>query len=301
LPSHQIVERGVTLVPEGRGGFGDLTARENLLLGAYTPRARADQEANLARVLSLFPKLAERQNQVVATMSGGEQQMVAVGRAMMSSPSILMLDEPSLGLSPLLCRELFHSLAEVRGAGLGILLVEQNAKQSLAIAERGYLLENARITGEDTASRLTDDPAVQRAYLGGAAEPGRVAAPTSSRPASESVGRPRGRARTDDLIQGDIAGLVRQASERLAEHIAAERAKRPLPSAFCKTNRAAGDALREVLAEIELAAANARIGKPQDAPESFDDSPEIEIYRREKAGAGDRPGKLVRVRGGDDG
>ncbi len=261
LPSHRIVERGVTLVPEGRGGFGDLTARENLLLGAYAPRARADQEANLARVLSLFPKLAERQSQVVATMSGGEQQMVAVGRAMMSSPSILMLDEPSLGLSPLLCRQLFRTLAEVRSAGLGILLVEQNVKQSLAIAERGYLLENARITGEDTASRLTDNPAVQRAYLGGAAAPGRLSL--------DSVGRPRARARTDDLAQGDIAELVRQASRMHAEHIAAERSKRPPPSAFCKTDRVAGDALREA--------------------------------ETENAGASDRPGKLVRVKGGDDG
>ncbi|GAB4355762.1 MAG: hypothetical protein Kow006_22400 [Gammaproteobacteria bacterium] len=167
LPAHRIVGHGVALVPEGRGVFGDLTVMENLLLGAYADHARADQQANLDRVFRLFPKLVERREQAVRTMSGGEQQMVAIGRAMMSSPSILMLDEPSLGLSPLLCKELFHSLKEVRAAGLGILLVEQNARQSLAVADRGYLLENGRIVGEGSAARLRDDPGVQAAYLGG--------------------------------------------------------------------------------------------------------------------------------------
>lgn len=169
LPSHRIVEHGIALVPEGRGIFGALTVMENLLLGAYAARARAHEADNLNRVLALFPKLAERRRQTVQTMSGGEQQMVAIGRAMMSNPSILMLDEPSLGLSPLLCRELFQSLKSVRDAGVGILLVEQNARQALAIADRGYLLENACITGSDTAANLIGDPAVQRAYLGGAA------------------------------------------------------------------------------------------------------------------------------------
>ena len=167
LPPHEIVERGIALVPEGRGVFADLTVRENLLLGAYIARARIDQSANLDKVRALFPRLTERQGQSVRTMSGGEQQMVAIGRAMMSSPSILMLDEPSLGLSPLLCKELFQNLARVRESGLGILLVEQNAKQSLAIADRGYLLENSAIISEDTAERLSSDPAVQKAYLGG--------------------------------------------------------------------------------------------------------------------------------------
>ncbi len=171
LPPHEIVERGIALVPEGRGVFPDLSVRENLLLGAYTARARADESANMERVMDLFPKLGERKNQVVRTMSGGEQQMVAIGRAMMSSPQILMLDEPSLGLSPLLCKELFHSLTEVRKSGLGILLVEQNAKQSLAIADRGYLLENAQIVGENTAQILANDPTVQKAYLGVSAGP----------------------------------------------------------------------------------------------------------------------------------
>jgi branched-chain amino acid transport system ATP-binding protein len=165
---HKIVEAGIALVPEGRGVFPDLTVRENLTLGAYTERARDEEAGNLERVFSLFDKLAERQRQVVRTMSGGEQQMVAVGRAMMSNPAILALDEPSLGLSPLLSKELFQSLSTVREAGLGILLVEQNAKQSLRIADRGYLLENGAITHEDRADALASDPVVQKAYLGGA-------------------------------------------------------------------------------------------------------------------------------------
>jgi len=169
LPSHRVLELGIALVPEGRGIFGNLTVRENLLLGAYSERARKQQDNNLSRVLGLFPKLAERQSQTAQTMSGGEQQMVAIGRAIMSNPKIIMMDEPSLGLSPLLCRELFQCLTEVRAAGLGILLVEQNAKQSLAVADRGYLMENARIVGHDTADNLAGDPAVQMAYLGGRA------------------------------------------------------------------------------------------------------------------------------------
>jgi len=166
LNSDQIVEQGVALVPEGRAIFGDLTVKENLLLGAYSARARADEGQNLERVLNLFPKLIERQTQIARTMSGGEQQMVAIGRAMMSAPDILMLDEPSLGLSPLLCRELFQNLAVVKDLGIGVLLVEQNAKQSLAIADRGYLLENTRITREDSAAQLRSDPSVQKAFLG---------------------------------------------------------------------------------------------------------------------------------------
>lgn len=169
LPPHRIVEAGLALVPEGRGIFGDLSVEENLKLGAYSKRARGQEQQNLALVYSLFPKLVERRRQIARTMSGGEQQMVAIGRAMMSAPAILMLDEPSLGLSPLLTSELFRSLRRVRDTGLGILLVEQNARQSLAIADRGYLLENGEIIGSDQASRLLADPAVQHAYLGGAA------------------------------------------------------------------------------------------------------------------------------------
>jgi len=172
LPAHQIVEAGLALVPEGRGVFGELTVRENLELGAFARRARPREAENLASVLELFPRLAERLGQQVRTMSGGEQQMVAVGRALMSAPEILLLDEPSLGLSPLMCRELFASLSRIRDRGLGILLVEQNAKRSLAIADRGYLIANGRMAGEGTAEALRNDPAVQRAYLGGAAHIG---------------------------------------------------------------------------------------------------------------------------------
>jgi branched-chain amino acid transport system ATP-binding protein len=168
LPAHQIVEAGLALVPEGRGIFGELTVRENLLLGAFARRARADEASNRDRVLALFPRLAERLDQTVRTMSGGEQQMVAIGRALMSAPKMLLLDEPSLGLSPLLSGELFRALGRIRQDGIGVLLVEQNARKSLAIADRGYLIENGRIVGAGHAAELASDPAVQRAYLGGA-------------------------------------------------------------------------------------------------------------------------------------
>ncbi|TAJ28418.1 MAG: ABC transporter ATP-binding protein, partial [Reyranella sp.] len=168
LPAHQIVEAGLALVPEGRGIFGELTVRENLMLGAFARRARADEVRNRERVLALFPRLAERLEQTARTMSGGEQQMVAIGRALMSAPEILLLDEPSLGLSPLLCGELFRALQQIRADGISVLLVEQNAKRSLAIADRGYLIENGRIVGSGIAADLARDPAVQRAYLGGA-------------------------------------------------------------------------------------------------------------------------------------
>ena len=165
-PAHEIVETGVALVPEDRGIFADLTVKENLILGAHPARARAQEAENLERVLGLFPKLKERPKQVVRTMSGGERQMVAIGRAMMSAPSILLLDEPSLGLAPLLCTELFRTLARIKETGVGIFLVEQNAKQSLAIADRGYLLDNGHIVGSDTAANLAKDEKVKAAYLG---------------------------------------------------------------------------------------------------------------------------------------
>jgi branched-chain amino acid transport system ATP-binding protein len=169
LGTREIVEAGVALVPEGRGIFGELTVRENLSLGAYAKRARAAEQQTLDRVLTLFPRLKERFGQAVRTMSGGEQQMVAIGRALMSAPEILLLDEPSLGLSPILCTELFQTLTRIRDAGVGILLVEQNAKQSLKIADRGYLIESGRIVGAGTAAALREDPSVQRAYLGAGA------------------------------------------------------------------------------------------------------------------------------------
>jgi branched-chain amino acid transport system ATP-binding protein len=167
LPAHRLVETGLALVPEGRGVFVDLTVRENLQLGALTPRARGLEVKNLERVLNLFPRLGERLGQRVGTMSGGEQQMVAVGRAIMSAPQFLLLDEPSLGLSPLMCTELFRAIKKIQELGVGILMVEQNANLSLRIADRGYLLETGRVVGQGSASDLRSDPAVQRAYLGG--------------------------------------------------------------------------------------------------------------------------------------
>jgi branched-chain amino acid transport system ATP-binding protein len=168
LAAHDIVEAGLALLPEGRGVFADLTVRENLSLGAFPQRGRAVETSNLERVVALFPRLGERMAQRVQTMSGGEQQMVALGRAIMSAPSILLLDEPSLGLAPAVCREVFASLVRIRATGVAVLLVEQNAKQSLAIADCGYLMENGRIAGHGSAKALADDPAVRHAYLGGA-------------------------------------------------------------------------------------------------------------------------------------
>ena len=169
LPQHEIVNAGLALVPEGRGVFGHLSVQDNLQLGALPKRARKGEAQMHARILSLFPKLSIRMGQAVRTMSGGEQQMVAIGRALMSHPDILLLDEPSLGLSPLVCKELFGALRRIRDLGIGVLLVEQNARQSLAIADRGYVIETGRLVGEGTAKDLLRDPAVRRAYLGAAA------------------------------------------------------------------------------------------------------------------------------------
>ena len=167
LPAHEIVERGLALVPEGRGIFGELTVKENLLLGANPKRARDGEDARREKVLQLFPRLRERAAQIARTMSGGEQQMLAISRALMSNPDILLLDEPSLGLSPIMVRELFATLRHVRDAGVGLLLVEQNAQESLRIADRGYVLENGCIVDHDTATNLKTKPAILRAYLGG--------------------------------------------------------------------------------------------------------------------------------------
>ena len=165
-PAHLVLEAGIALVPEGRGVFGDLTVEENLALGAYARRARAHGKASRELVYGLFPKLADRRRQFVNTMSGGEQQMVAIGRALMSKPDLLMLDEPSLGLAPVVVGELFAALGRVRESGLALLIVEQNVKMSLSIADRGYLMEAGRIVGEDTAAGLMNDDAVKRAFLG---------------------------------------------------------------------------------------------------------------------------------------
>ena len=163
----EIVTGGIALVPEGRAIFGDLNVEENLRLGAYSERARMNEQANLDRVLTLFPKLRERRKQISRTMSGGEQQMLAVARAAMSRPKMMLLDEPSLGLAPLIIEDLFQTFAQLnKEQGTSLLLVEQNANLALEIAHRGYLLETGEITGAGSAEELRNDPAVQAAYLG---------------------------------------------------------------------------------------------------------------------------------------
>lgn len=166
LPPYEIVEQGIALVPEGRGIFNDLTVRENLALGAFAKRARAHEKQHIDEVMDLFPRLQERLGQVVGTMSGGERQMVAIGRALMSNPTVLMLDEPSLGLSPVLTAELFKALPKIRDRQRSVLLVEQNVKRSLEISDRAYLLENAQIVGEGRASDLLQQDNIRAAYLG---------------------------------------------------------------------------------------------------------------------------------------
>ncbi len=160
-----IVRAGLIHVPEGRKIFPNLTVRDNLLLGAYL-RGRAHRARNLARVLDIFPRLAERLGQLAGSMSGGEQQMLAIGRGLMAEPRLLILDEPSLGLSPLLTEELFTLIARLHGEGLSILLVEQNVVQSLAIAHRAYVVEHGAVALAGAAGALTDDPRLKSAYLG---------------------------------------------------------------------------------------------------------------------------------------
>jgi ABC-type branched-subunit amino acid transport system ATPase component len=163
---HRIVERGIALVPEGRRLFGDLSVIENLRLGAYPKRARAGEAKALDRMLAMFPRLAERPDQLARTMSGGEQQMLAIARALMSEPRLLLLDEPSLGLSPRLTKELFASLAGIAGQGQSILLVEQAVHLSLRLADWCYVLENGAITRSGAAAELRDEETLRRSYLG---------------------------------------------------------------------------------------------------------------------------------------
>jgi branched-chain amino acid transport system ATP-binding protein len=164
--AHRVVERGIALVPEGRRLFGSMTVEENLALGAFIPRARSARQANLERVYALFPVLRERRRMLVRALSGGQQQMVAVGRALMADPRLLMLDEPSLGLAPRLVRSILEALAEINGSGVAVFLVEQNVQAALTLAHRAYVLESGRIAGQGRADALLQDPHVRRAYLG---------------------------------------------------------------------------------------------------------------------------------------
>ncbi len=166
LPSHEVVERGVVQVPEGRKIFPTLSVWENLELGSYTVRARPQRAASLERVVSLFPILGERRRQAAGTLSGGQQQMLAIGRALMALPRLLMLDEPSLGLAPIVVQEIFRTIADINRAGTTILLVEQNTRQALALAQRGYVLENGRVVLVGAGHELLDNDHVRRAYFG---------------------------------------------------------------------------------------------------------------------------------------
>ena len=165
-PAHKIVSLGMAHVPEGRRIFQQLTVYENLKLGAFTLKDSKQIEKNLAYVYEHFPRLKERKNQVAGTLSGGEQQMLAMGRALMSNPKILLMDEPSMGLSPLLVGEIFSIIGEVSADGTTVLLVEQNAKKALSIADRAYVLETGKISLEGKASDLINDEKVKKAYLG---------------------------------------------------------------------------------------------------------------------------------------
>ena len=166
VPAHKTVNRGMALCPEGRRIFQQLTVRENLEMGAYT-RPNGEIEASIDQIYQRFPRLKERYKQIAGTLSGGEQQMLAIGRAMMSKPKLLMLDEPSMGLAPILVAEIFDIIKELNKAGTTILLVEQNAQMALSIADRGYVLATGNIVIEGTGAELLQNDSVQKAYLGG--------------------------------------------------------------------------------------------------------------------------------------
>ncbi len=166
-PAHRIVELGVAHVPEGRGIFGNLTVMENLRLATWGRKDRQQLQQDYQRAFDLFPRLAERRGQLAATLSGGEQQMLAVARALMTRGRLMLLDEPSMGLAPVLVRSIFQTLRDINAAGTTILLVEQNARQALKLAQRAYVLETGRMVLSGPSTELIDDPKVREAYLGG--------------------------------------------------------------------------------------------------------------------------------------
>jgi branched-chain amino acid transport system ATP-binding protein len=166
LPPSRIVERGVAQVPEGRQLFTNMTVEENLEMGAYLPRTRAGQAKRRARVLELFPRLAERSRQIAGTLSGGEQQMVAIARALMSEPRLLILDEPSLGLAPIVVRDIFEVIRRINLEGTTVLLVEQNLARALALSHRGYVLETGSVVLEGGGQELLANPHTRKAFLG---------------------------------------------------------------------------------------------------------------------------------------
>ncbi len=166
MPAHKLVSKGLAQVPEGRRVFLNMTVEENLEMGAYT-RPNSEVEPHLERVYDLFPRMRERRKQVAGTLSGGEQQMLAMGRALMSDPKLMMLDEPSMGLAPILVEQIFDIIKELHKAGTTILLVEQNAQMALSVADRGYVLETGKIVTSGSGKELLNDESVKKAYLGG--------------------------------------------------------------------------------------------------------------------------------------
>ena len=166
LPPYKITELGIAHVPEGRQVFPDMTVHENLEVGAYTPRAKAERARSLDLVYGIFPRLAERRHQLAGTMSGGEQQMLAVGRGMMLKPRLLMLDEPSLGLAPVMCDVTFEKIAEIHKMGTALLLVEQNVARALGLVQRAYVLESGRVIMHGASTELAHNKQVRSAYLG---------------------------------------------------------------------------------------------------------------------------------------
>lgn len=164
--AHDIVFKGIAMVPEGRGIFARLTVTENLDMGAYSRTSKAEYDKDVDRIFTLFPRLKERRNQVAGTLSGGEQQMLATGRALMAHPNLLLMDEPSMGLAPVLVELIFATIEQINKEGVTILLVEQNALMALSVAHRGYVLQSGAIVLQDTAANLKKDPTVQKAYLG---------------------------------------------------------------------------------------------------------------------------------------
>ena len=164
--AHDIVHKGIAMVPEGRGIFARLTVMENLDMGAYSRTSKTEFEQDVERIFALFPRLKERRNQVAGTLSGGEQQMLATGRALMAHPSLLLMDEPSMGLAPVLVDLIFSIIEQINKEGMTILLVEQNALMALSVANRGYVLHSGSIVLQDSATNLKKDPTVQKAYLG---------------------------------------------------------------------------------------------------------------------------------------
>jgi len=163
---HELVSKGIAMVPEGRGVFARLTVEENLDMGAYTRSDTEDIKNDLERVYSLFPRLKERRSQVAGTLSGGEQQMLATGRALMTRPRLMLMDEPSMGLAPILVESIFETIIEINKEGTTILLVEQNALMALSVAHRGYVLQTGEIVLQDNSENLKENPMVQKAYLG---------------------------------------------------------------------------------------------------------------------------------------